>query len=198
MKPLVPFANFGDADADFLDGPRDFAVDLNVIAHFHLIFKDDEEPGDQVADQVLGAKSDRQPQNSRAGQDGRRIDSDVEQEGEGGDEIDGVPGEGFDQLAQGQRFFPVDPLELEYPVDQFARKPQRHISEEENQHNSGQGKQQGVHRVVDDSPHLFFDPFHPAEPGEIGSGILGSIRCGIHGTVGDGHVRVHKFTSVAA
>src|SRR5690606_20867034 len=124
MKALVPLADLGDANSDFLHGPRDLSAYLNVVAYFHLIFKDDEEAGNQIANQVLGAEPDGQSQDSRAGQDGRRVDSDVEQQGEGGDEVDGVPGEGFDQFAQCQGLFPVDPLELKDPVDQFAREPQ--------------------------------------------------------------------------
>ena len=56
------------AQRDGLDEASD-AVDLRDVADAHLVLEDQEEPRDDVLDQRLGAESDRQPEDARAGEE---------------------------------------------------------------------------------------------------------------------------------
>jgi hypothetical protein len=75
---------------DVLDGALD-VVDLDDVAHPVLILEDQEEAGEQVLDQALGAEGHRDADDSGRGQDRRQPDADrveAPQHGHGEDEGD--------------------------------------------------------------------------------------------------------------
>ena len=83
----VDIAQHDRAQVDLLD-VAGHAVDAREVADADLIFENEEEPRDHVADEILRAEADRQPRNPGAGQDRHDVDAELAQQHQDGDEAD--------------------------------------------------------------------------------------------------------------
>ena len=88
MDGALLVAQHDGAQVDLLDQPA-LPVDDRVVADAHLVFEDDEEAGDHVAHQGLGAEADRQAGDAGAGQRRRDVDAELAQHHQPGDDRDG-------------------------------------------------------------------------------------------------------------
>jgi hypothetical protein len=94
----IHIADSGDAQADRLDGAAN-GRDIDHVAHSVLVFEQDEDPGQEVLHEVLGAEADGDAEHARAGEDRGQVQADVPEDDDARDREDGHRG----RIAQQRR-----------------------------------------------------------------------------------------------
>ena len=123
-----------------------YAHDLDGITYGVLFFQDNEEAGDQVSDQVLGAEADGQAQDAGAGDQGSDINAQLLH---GGDEHYKK-----DRVSQEAAHQGGDDLEPAFGQPLFERAVHSHYNDPVENVDNGQGNDDGesFHSIGD---HLF-------------------------------------------